>query len=242
MPHEVHWPHRLKAAAELLVEAVGFAESLQCSPWDFAVEISEFKKINVSRAELRYLVCRGLVEHAKELPTGPGDNRRFQAIGRLTFDRRTCFVLSDAGRLAVSLISPDLVGRENGEHAKMDGVKRVMRGSGSPSPFLRAKPVWDSALRRLMLGELLVKQYRAPALNQHVILSAFQEEDWPERIDDPLPPVNSIGPKRRLHDAIAGLNRNQVNSILHFSGNGLGTGVSWHAIAGKGIRNFESES
>jgi hypothetical protein len=35
----------------------------------------------------------------------------------------------------------------------------------------------------------VVKEFKLPAPNQETILTAFQEEGWPPRIDDPLPPV-----------------------------------------------------
>src|SRR5947207_475841 len=41
--------------------------------------------------------------------------------------------------------------------------------------------------RTCIVVELLVKHFRRPAPNQYLILDVFQEENWPERIDDPLP-------------------------------------------------------
>jgi hypothetical protein len=60
-----------------------------------------------------------------------------------------------------------------------------------------------------------------------VILGAFEEEGWPEHIDDPLPVIGDIDPRTRLHDAINRLNRCQTNRLLRFHGNGTGTGVFW---------------
>jgi len=79
----------------------------------------------------------------------------------------------------------------------------------------------------LKVGSQLVKQFRVPASNQEAILSAFEEEGWPEQIDDPLSPCHDIPAKSRLHSAIASLNRNQKNSLVHFSGNGTGDGIFW---------------
>ncbi len=56
---------------------------------------------------------------------------------------------------------------------------------------------------------------------------AFEEENWPRRIDDPLFPEVEICPKRRLHDTIKCLNRRQENKIVRFRGDGTGTGVLW---------------
>jgi hypothetical protein len=66
-----------------------------------------------------------------------------------------------------------------------------------------------------------------PAANQELILLAFQEQDWVAPIDDPLPPVPDVDPKRRLHDTIRRLNEKQMNALIRFHGNGNGKGVWW---------------
>jgi hypothetical protein len=63
-----------------------------------------------------------------------------------------------------------------------------------------------------------------------LILAVFEEEGWPRRIDDPLPPGHGINPKVRLHESIARLNRNQVNRTIRFGGDGYGRGVRWAQI------------
>jgi hypothetical protein len=97
--------------------------------------------------------------------------------------------------------------------------------------FAKLKPVWDADLNRLTLGDVVVKEYRTPAPNQQRILAAFQEEDWPVRIDDPLPPHPEQDPKRRLHETIVSLNRNQRNELMRFCGDGNGMGVRWVSYA-----------
>ena len=62
------------------------------------------------------------------------------------------------------------------------------------------------------------------------MLSAFQEEAWPMRIDDPLGPSPSVDTKRRLADTIKCLNRRQENQIVHFRGDGSGEGVVWESL------------
>jgi len=77
------------------------------------------------------------------------------------------------------------------------------------------------------MGEMVVKQFKVPAPNQEVILASFEEEGWPPRIDDPLPPQADQDSKRRLHDTIITLNRHQKNRLIRFSGDGSGEGVRW---------------
>ncbi len=81
------------------------------------------------------------------------------------------------------------------------------------------------------MGAAVVKQYKVPAPNQERVLAAFEEEGWPVHIDDPLPPSNDQDPKRRLHDTINSLNRNQKRSLLRFIGDGSGQGLRWELAA-----------
>ncbi len=99
--------------------------------------------------------------------------------------------------------------------------------SGTPAPPASRRPQWDADLRVLKFGSDLVKCYRVPAANQELILNVFQEDGWPDWIDDPLPPLPSIDPKRRLQATIKSLNRNQIAPLLRFHCNGNGRRVSW---------------
>ena len=72
-----------------------------------------------------------------------------------------------------------------------------------------------------------MKRYLVPAPNQELILSAFQEQDWAEYIDDPLLPRPGQRPKPRLHAAIRCLNRNQLRPLIRFRGDGSGTRIRW---------------
>ncbi len=94
-----------------------------------------------------------------------------------------------------------------------------------------ACPLWDRDRQQLRVGNQIVKQFKVPAINQEAVLAAFEEEGWPVRIDDPLAPQPKIDPKRRLHDTINALNRNQRRSLLRFSGDGSGQGVRWEFIS-----------
>ena len=92
----------------------------------------------------------------------------------------------------------------------------------------RSKPTWDSSLRELRVGELVIKRFRQPAWNQVSVLASFQELRWPRRIDDPLTGDSGIEPKRRLRDTVFALNRSHVTAkVLVFEADGTGTGVIW---------------
>jgi hypothetical protein len=88
-------------------------------------------------------------------------------------------------------------------------------------------PQWDSGRRTLLYGGLIVKEFRQRAANQVLILAAFQELEWPRRIDDPLPRGRGMVAKQRLRETIRSLNTFQRNPLLTFKADGTGTGVAW---------------
>jgi hypothetical protein len=233
IPNTVPWPVELAAAAGLLKKAQSFAAFHKRSTWDFAVSIGELTAAGLSSADLRWLVCRGLIEHADEESQPEVEGRAFRPTVGLRFTSDTCFILSSFGKASIPQPMTDA---EFWGPMSADDSTRSTPVPAETTPrtarLMRHKPVWNSDLGRLLLGEILVKQFRRFAANQQLILCSFQEEDWPARIDDPLPRVSRIEPKQRLHETISGLNRRQTNPILRFLGDGTGEGIKWAAVHG----------
>jgi len=227
--------NRASTALRHLAEAAGFARELGRDPWDFAVEIQTFRALGLTNNDFRWLVCKGLVAHQQEV-TEVGDTHRvFQSDRALSFSEKTCFVLSPAGLAYIgtglSLFEPPAL---NGVHEAADLSPLASRnGNGKDSTLV---PKWDRERQELRVGNLVVKQFKVPALNQERILAAFEEEGWPVVIDDPLPPHPEQDPKRRLHDTIISLNRNQKHPLIHFLGNGNGQGIRWRLSPGQNAR------
>lgn len=97
----------------------------------------------------------------------------------------------------------------------------------SPSP----KPRWDQDRRELSFEGKLVKRYRQRAGNQEVVLAAFEEESWPDKIDDPLPQTSNVEPKRRLRDTVSALNAHHVTAeLITFKADGTGEGILWERM------------
>ncbi len=90
-----------------------------------------------------------------------------------------------------------------------------------------ARPAWDKARRILVFAGAVIKRFNWPARNQELILTAFEEMGWPERIDDPLPITEGISQKDRLHDTIKCLNRKRLVKSIRFAGDGSGQGICW---------------
>jgi hypothetical protein len=110
---------------------------------------------------------------------------------------------------------------------KAEPESEIPAANGAGQLKATIKPHWDPARRELSLGDRIVKQFQVPASNQELILSAFQEEGWPEHIDDPLTGNHGIDPRTRLNDAIYRLNRSQRKPLIRFHTNGNGDGVRW---------------
>jgi hypothetical protein len=213
---------RGREALALLIESFDYAEELGRSAWDFAVEIDNLRAAGVTTSDLRWLVCKGYVEHARE-STLPGDHTRsFRAGGGLTFSRRTSFILTAPG--------VDFASRVLAEAERSSAGRETLDAALPDLPEAVQHPRWDRERQELRFGDIVVKQYKVPAANQETILAAFEEEGWPVRLDDPLPPHPHQDSKRRLHDTIVSLNRNQKNPVIRFSGDGSGQGVRWQLL------------
>lgn len=91
---------------------------------------------------------------------------------------------------------------------------------------LRETPEWCPTTRILKIAGKVVKHFKWPAPNQEMLITAFAELNWPDQIDDPLPQT-SVCPKRKLHDTIKCLNRNQVHPLIKFRGDGTGLAARW---------------
>ena len=170
-------------ALRLLLEAYHYAQELGRNVWDFAVEIDTLRQAGSTNSEFRWLICKGYVDHAPETTMPGEETRTFQRQRRpcgLTFSRKTCFVLTAAGFAFARSAVGGLLTQPQGV---AEPVSRA-----DPPPAVEVKPKWDRARQELRLGDAVVKQFKVPAANQERILAAFEEDGWPVRIDDPLPP------------------------------------------------------
>jgi hypothetical protein len=88
----------------------------------------------------------------------------------------------------------------------------------------QAAPQWNRERGELTIGDRFAKRIQniRQATNAGRILDVFEEENWPERIDDPLPDGRDA---YRLKAAIASLNRGLIG--LRFSRDGTGEGIRW---------------
>jgi hypothetical protein len=239
-----------------LLSAFDYAHDLDSSLWEFAVEISRLFALGVTTSDLRWLIKRGYLSHAREITSPHDTERRFDSqVKSLAFFDNTCFVLTPAGltlagrppeeekRIFLKMPcdadrqqsgkpevpSPALVGYDQAHSTASTAPVLLPYG---PRPEATVRPNWDRETRRFVVGEQLVKHFRVPSPNQAAVLDAFQEEGWPRWVDDPLSPLPDQEPKRRLRDTIKCLNQHQVSRAIRFHGDGTGQRVSWALMVG----------
>jgi hypothetical protein len=215
----------LRTGLSELANAYRYSIELGVDIWIFALEIQTLRDFGLTNSDLRYLICKGYVDHAGEVKLSGQEERSFRSTGRIHFSRSTCFVITDAGMSFLQTTQAST--KEN--TTKLHDVS-ISRSIESDSERVHSfvdplRPRWDPDRQELLLGRQVVKQFKVPAPNQEVVLSAFEEEGWPSRIDDPIPPHHEIDPKRRLHDTIYSLNHCQKTALLRFLGDGSGKGI-----------------
>jgi hypothetical protein len=213
---------KFKRAFALLKEASGYAQQTSGDIWEFALEIQLLRKLGLSENDLRFLVRLNLVDHASELKDVCANGRKFRATGDLHFTNRTCFVLTAAGISVVTSFSDAPIEPKTILQTVDRKIARTRRTDSET-------PHWDFERQVLLFRDQVIKRFKWHAANQEAILSAFQEEGWPARIDDPLVPLPAIDSKRRLSDAIKCLNRKRLNPVIRFRGDGTGLGAVWEA-------------
>ncbi|MGD9857411.1 MAG: hypothetical protein AB7U20_20905 [Planctomycetaceae bacterium] len=209
---------RTHSGLGLLYRAYHYAVDVCRDPWEFAVEIDELRASGMNHSDFRWLLCKGYLQHAREVPCSNSGRRQFASAQWLSFHAGSCFQLTETGlELAGSLFrgaSPiSVLSRDNRRTEVVIACD--------------TKPKWDGERHQFFVREQLVKEFKVPSPNQETILTAFEEENWPVRIDDPLSPTALADGKRRLHDTIKSLNRNQKRSLIRFMGDGTGEGVLW---------------
>jgi len=212
-------PSCMHSAMRLLLDAYDQAHELANDVWACAVEIDCLRRAGLTNNDLRWLVRRNYIEHAVEI-TRPGKKQRqFRKDSKLSIAERTHVVLTTAGATIVRI--------DNSQRLPPPKGDRQFAERNGQRSTARLVPEWDSARRELRVGGHIVKQFKQPAPSQETILASFEEEGWPDRMDDPLPPQFGVCEKQRLHQTIVNLNRYQKAGLIRFFGDGTGDGVCW---------------
>ncbi len=222
--------HRFNPGLALLLQSHDYAKELRCDGWDFAVELTCLREAGLNNSDLRWLLAKGFVVQSLEvIPPPDGQRRSCIPVQTLVLEPRSCFLLTAEGALFALGLQAGCDRMTCPPHLAVNGHPPVV-ASAAPGGNGGSVPAWDGDRRVLLFRGHVVKHFKVPAANQETILAVFQEQDWSARIDDPLPSHELIEPKRRLHDTINSLNRNQRVPLLRFLGDGNGQGVCWQAL------------
>ncbi len=215
-PSSSHGTLLVQALQELL-KALRLAHDVERRAWDFAVGIGSLRRLGLTESDLRWLVHKRYVEHARETTEEEQERRVFKHTHALRFKKRTCFVLTEAG-----VAYTDFLLNQQGR------ISTPVIPIGATKVDERPTPYWNRARHEVYVGEILVKRFKWPAQNQETVLDALEEENWPDMgIYDPLSPHAEKDPKQRLRDTIKCLNRYQEHAFLRFRGDGTGERVIW---------------
>ncbi|MEX2113733.1 MAG: hypothetical protein WD845_11140 [Pirellulales bacterium] len=228
----------IKAALAILLEGLGYAEDLKTESWEFAVELSSLRRLRLSNNDLRWLLARGMIEHAVEVAGNGGSGRTFRKRARAVFGKRSCFILTGAGATLARELrgATDSIARtiaialpQNGISPSVDSADAAPAdrwASGHASGGSTPTPRWDRDRHELRFGLQLVKRFTLPSPDQESVLAAFEEQHWPARIDDPWLSARSASEQARLLATIQRLNQGQRLSLIRFGCDG-GRSVLW---------------
>src|SRR5690606_17346573 len=86
----------LACALRMLWRAHHYAIDAGADAWDFAVEIDEFRRAQVSHSELRWLLSQGYAVHALETAS-KGGKRRYHRTRCTSLADASCFIITDTG-------------------------------------------------------------------------------------------------------------------------------------------------
>jgi len=198
---------------QALCVALHYSADVERPASDFAIEIQSLEEIGLSNSDLRWLICKGYVQHFIDQTRYDQPGRLMVSTQSLRLVPESCFVLTPTG-ISVA-----------------ERCNFTVQKNGDGQGFLHTRPKipsWDSKTRALHLGAEPVAIFDSPAPVPELILAAFEEEGWPARIDDPLRPVGEADHKARLCKAIHRLNKHVNSPHIHFCADGSGQGVCWH--------------
>jgi len=211
----------LKTGLAILFRAYRCARDLKVDPREFAVSQDSLYRAGLTPIDIHWLLARGLVE-ITSLSIGSEGTIKSQ---QLHCNECVGLILTNTGVIFADQLS------QKPNHTSLSSVLPLNGQTPASNLFevqhTKQKPHWDRDRKGLYFCGLLIKQFRWSAVNQETILMAFEEDDWPARIDDPLPQRLNQDPKQRLHDTVKCLNRNHKKRSIRFTGDGTGEGVRW---------------
>lgn len=210
-------PDALRALA-VFRETHAFAAQLAMPVWQLAESVASLHGQGIRDIALRLLCIAGLAECRLEKLTPSSSERTFRPITNLDLPDSACMILTAAGldSAAERELAP--------VPAHTDGF--VQAALAPPAPWA---PVWDYK-ETLSWGNQVIKQLRRDADCQRLVLAAFQEAKWPNRIDDPLLRDGLTAAKERMRQTVRHLNKRHRLAIIEFWMDEERRGICWGRV------------
>ncbi len=200
---------RVHGALSLLLGAYHNNEAAGSESWDQALSMSALEQAGVNSSDLRWLIGRGLVEHAVDAPGSQATSHVVRRPNRARFQSGAVFRLTAVGAKFVQQL--DLSTAESVRPASASRAAGSHRSVASPP----LRPRWDRDRCELRVGSALARRFLLEAADQVRILAAFEEARWPESIESPLG-LPSDGAAKRLRRAVDGLNNSCTGRLVRF--------------------------
>jgi hypothetical protein len=217
---------RVRAALALLLEAHDDGQHAGGNPWEVAVEMAALEQLGTNYSDLRWLVGRGLVEHAVEVTQAGDTSPAFRQPPRPMFSAGARFMLTPAGAALAQELS---VPRDPSTTERPAAREDLPRLATVPSPLASLLPHWDRDRGELRVGSIIVKRFTMAAADQEMILAAFEEASWQASVENPLG-VCSDQAGSHLQEVVDALNRRQSRPLVRFFQDGSGQRVRWEFI------------
>jgi hypothetical protein len=202
LPHPYLKGPSVPIAFALLLSAYEKARQLEQQLLHHAVPYASLQAVGLSDGQILSLCKAGSIEHYQETTRRRDRTRRFRRIREAQPSKLSCFALTEEG---------------------LADAYELAATSGGNS-CLALQPRWLADVRELWFRDVLAKCFPHAAPCQEEILAAFQDQQWPRHIDNPL--RNQKDPYESLRNAVKKLNRQQ-NPVMDFSLDGAGEGVIW---------------
>ncbi len=217
-------PSRLRSVLARLLASHEAARNSTVTCWELSDALTALRRAGGENNDLRWLVRRGLVDHAVLETPQASAARTFRLQSNLRFSSNSRFVLTPAG----VQVARELIGA-----GEFPGAKRHLPQAASDERIATVaapparRPHWDRNRGELVLGSAVVKRLTLVTADEDAILAAFEELAWPVRIDNPLG-SHSDAPAR-LRRTVRALNRQRLQ-LIRFQEDEGASGVRWNLL------------
>ncbi len=199
---------------------------------DLALTIGELRAVGTKDCDLRWLVAKSYIGHFVEVHIPARLNPKLRPSKSVRIGNTSCFALTQCGLpLAIQMADRYLV----------ESMPRAAEPELSRTGIVDLRPTWDQSRRHLSVGTVVVRRFHGRVSQQEHLVIAFHEEEFADKIDDPLPPTPGVDSKDRLYRAVYRLSQSIDPPLIKLECTSLRTALYWEFV-GKTSQTAVSES